>query len=194
MGTSPAATAAAEPPLDPPVERVGIPRVAGRDDDVWTISYRGIEPHLPDVKGLRDIAVLLANPGRAVHAVELHTGHAPLTGADDVLDDRAKVDYRRRITELDVDLQEAEENNDPYRAEQARVERDALAAAVGLGGRDRRLGDDRERARKAVTARIRDAMGRIDRSNPQLGQHLRDAVRTGTWCTYEPAGPIDWRT
>jgi len=32
-----------------------------------------------------------------------------------------------------------------------------LAAATGLGGRSRRLGDHSERARKAVSARVRDA-------------------------------------
>lgn len=37
----------------------------------------GTEAHLPDSKGLRDLAVLLARPGRPVHAVELHTGHPP---------------------------------------------------------------------------------------------------------------------
>ena len=68
-----------------------------------------------------------------------------------------------------------------------------LSAAVGLGGRDRRLGDERERARKAVTARIHDAIGRIDRALPELGEHLRTTVQTGTWCTYSPEQPIRWR-
>lgn len=168
-----------------------------RNGDVWTISYRGTESHLPDIKGLRDLAVLLASPSQSIHAVELHTGRAPQTGADDVLDDRAKAAYRRRLIELENDVDDAEADNDPYRAEKARAERDALiaelSAAVGLTGRARRLGDERERARKAVTARIRDAIGRIERANPELGKHLRGAVQTGTWCTYAPAEPIHWR-
>ena len=36
-GTMPAATAAAAPPLDPPVERVGVPRVAGRADAIGSV-------------------------------------------------------------------------------------------------------------------------------------------------------------
>jgi hypothetical protein len=36
-----------------------------------------------------------------------------------------------------------------------------VAAAVGLGGRSRRLSDDAERTRKAVTARIRDSLARM---------------------------------
>jgi len=168
-----------------------------RDGEIWTIIYGGTESHLPDAKGLRDLAVLLAGPGESVHAVELHTGHPPQTGADDVLDTRAKAAYRRRLAELESDIDEAEADNDPHRAEKARAERDALiaelSAAVGLGGRDRRLGDERERARKAVTARIRDAIDRIERANPALSEHLRGAVQTGTWCTYAPREPIRWQ-
>ena len=67
-----------------------------------------------------------------------------------------------------------------------------LASAVGAGGRDRRLGDTNERARKAVTARIRYAINRIDRAAPELGQHLARSIQTGTWCTYQPIDPVVW--
>jgi hypothetical protein len=63
------------------------------------------------------------------------------------------------------------------------AERDALigelAHATGLGGRPRRLGDVTERARSTVTARIRDAIGRIERVHPELGRHLRASIVTG---------------
>jgi hypothetical protein len=76
------------------------------------------------------------------------------------------------------------------------VERDALvaelAAAAGLGGRARRLGDQSERARKAVTARIRDVLDRIERVHPALGAHLRASVTTGTYCGYPPPTPTAW--
>lgn len=176
------------------VEQSGVLR---REGDVWTVGYGGARSHLPDSKGLRDLAVLLARPGQPVHALELHTGQAPQTGADEVLDDRAKGEYRRRLTELDADIDEADAHQDPYRAEKARRERDALidelASATGIRGGSRRLGDEGERARKAVTARIRDAIDRVGRANPALADHLRDAVRTGLWCTYAPAERIRWR-
>ncbi|WP_026875793.1 ATP-binding protein [Jiangella gansuensis] len=169
-----------------------------RDGDTWTITFHGTEAHLPDRKGLHDLAVLLAQPGEAVHAVQLHTGRPPRGGADEVLDEQAKNAYRRRLADLETDIDEAEADNDTYRAEQAHDERDALiaqlSAAVGLGGRDRRLGDESERARKAVTARIRDAIDRVDRAIPELGEHLRTTVQTGTWCTYSPEHPIRWRS
>jgi non-specific serine/threonine protein kinase len=85
------------------------------------------------------------------------------------------------------------------RAEQARVELDLragqLAAAVGLGGRDRRAADATERARLNVTRAIRGAIRRIRIVHPRVARHLTASVVTGRFCRYEPdreAG-IDWR-
>ena len=55
------------------------------------------------------------------------------------------------------------------------------------------LGDQSEHARKAVTARIRDVMARIERVNPALAGHLRESVTTGTRCSYSPPTPVSWR-
>jgi hypothetical protein len=63
---------------------------------------------------------------------------------------------------------------------------------VGLGGRARRLGDPAERARKTVSWRLRSILDRIDQAHPDLGRHLRQSVRMGTWCSYEPDPPVRW--
>lgn len=69
-------------------------------------------------------------------------------------------------------------------------ERDALLGelrpAFGLGGRPRRLRDEGERARKTVTARIRDTLRRLDARHPPLAGHLRGTVSTGAYCCYQP--------
>ena len=49
-----------------------------------------------------------------------------------------------------------------------------------------------ERARKAVTNRIRQTVARITSVHEVLGMHLRNAVHTGTRCTYTPERPIRW--
>ena len=67
-----------------------------------------------------------------------------------------------------------------------------LAAATGLGGRARRLGDPAERARKTVSARVRDALSKIDQVHPQLARHLRDTVHMGTHCEYAPRPRVAW--
>jgi hypothetical protein len=68
-----------------------------------------------------------------------------------------------------------------------------LAAARGPGGRARRVGGTAERARTAVTWRIRTALRRIDEVNPLLGRHLEAAVRTGLWCSSAPEQPVGWQ-
>ena len=154
-----------------------------------------------DGKGLQDLARLLVRPGHELHVLDLAGG---LPGGDqrghhdlgEVLDARARAEYKRRLDELDDELADAERCADLGRLDRARVEREflaaELAAAVGLGGRARRTGDDAERARKAVSGRIRLTIGRIDEVHPELARHLANAVRTGTWCAYEPEAPIAW--
>jgi hypothetical protein len=157
-----------------------------------------------DAKGLHDLATLLAAPGRPVAAAELvaaAAGEAAVPadlrlGADEMLDDRARHEIRARLLDLEEEIEEADRWHDQERAARAALERDALvaelAAAAGLGGRARRLGDQSERARKTVTARIRDVITRIDRVHPALGSHLRATITTGTSCTYSPPAPVTW--
>jgi hypothetical protein len=128
-----------------------------------------------DAKGLADLAALLAVPGREIPATDLAAAgsdglvRADLRlGADEVLDETARRQIRQRLADLDEEIAEADAWADPERAARACAERDALVsevtAATGLAGRARRLGDQPERARKAVTARIRDVIGRIERA------------------------------
>ena len=118
-------------------------------------------------------------------------------GGDPVLDEQAKESYRRRLTELDEAIDQADGRGDDRRAAALDQERaallDQLRAAAGLAGRTRRLGDEAERARKTVGARIRHTLRRLDRRHPELAAHLRGAVSTGATCRYAPAEPVAWR-
>jgi hypothetical protein len=179
-------------------------QVFRRDGTLWTLGYAGRTVRMRDAKGLRDLAALLAAPGRLVPAAELvaaAAGEAAVPadlrlGADEVLDDRARHELRARLLDLEEEIEEADRWHDQERAARATAERDALvaelAAAAGLGGRARRLGDQSERARKTVTARIRDVIGRVERLHPALGAHLRASVTTGTFCSYSPPAPTAW--
>jgi hypothetical protein len=70
---------------------------------------------------------------------------------------------------------------------------DQLAGAFGLGGRPRIAGDPADRARKAVTMRIRAAISTISRNDEALGRHLSISIRTGRVCSYQPDGPVNWQ-
>ena len=62
-----------------------------------------------------------------------------------------------------------------------------LELAVGLGGRDRAAsGSHAERARVNVTRAIRATLKRIAGYDARLGRELEAAIRTGTYCVYEP--------
>jgi non-specific serine/threonine protein kinase len=181
-----------------------------REGDYWTLVYAGVTGRLKDMKGLYYLVYLLEHPGDEFHvlallgqATSLAPGEPDLRGALratdlPLLDARAKASYRRQLVELREDLAEAERFHDAGRAERARAEMEALteqlAAAVGLGGRDRPTGSAAERARTTVTHRLRAVIERIARQHPGLGDHLATRVRTGTFCTYtpDPERPIDW--
>ena len=125
---------------------------------VRPLSFQGKQAQLPDSKGLRDLAVLIGAHGADVHVLTLLGTDARPHRRRPVLDDAGegrvqgpagspgRRDRRGRRT-----------SGSPGRAETLRAERDALihelAAAAGLGGRDRRLGD-------------RDGAGPQDRQRP----------------------------
>jgi pimeloyl-ACP methyl ester carboxylesterase len=174
-----------------------------REGEYWTLAFAGRVARVRDAKGLRHLADLLRQPGVAVPAVELLAaldtpGARPPTLGDagPALDARAKAAYRARLDALGDALAEAERFDDRGRAAAAREEIDALtqqlAAAVGLGGRDRPTAAAGERARLTVTKRIKDAVDRIRRAHPPLGEHLAASVRTGLVCVYEPKTPVRW--
>jgi hypothetical protein len=173
-----------------------------REGSGWIVGWAGAQTTLPDLKGLHDLAILVSRPGTPVPAIRLLAGAAgvelgPPAGADEVLDERARAAYRDRLRALEDELAEASDGADLGHAERLRDERAfllrELSAALGLGGRSRRLGDDADRARKAVTMRLRDVIARLDEPLPALARHLRAAVRTGRECCYDPEEPISWR-
>jgi tetratricopeptide (TPR) repeat protein len=172
--------------------------------DMRTIEWGPSSVVIRDLKGYRYIERLLAEPGREFHAADLarlDSGADPRVAVGTglpVLDRTAKEAYRRRLADIDEDIADARENNDLARIELAERDRDYLIAelrrATGLGGRDRTVSDDAERARMSVTRSIRYALDRLDESSPAVAEHLRQHVRTGTFCQYQrdPLQPVDW--
>ncbi len=190
--------------VDGPVVAEAPANAFHRDGSVWSVGTDGHAVHVPDSKGLRDLHHLISQPGVDVPAVRLLDPDggevvvaARRLGGDDVLDDEAKARYKRRLTRLDEEIDRAAERGDDARAAAFDQERAALLeqlrTAAGLGGRTRRLGDEAERARKTVTARIRDAIRKLDERHPGLAAHLRASVTTGATCRYQPDHPVRWR-
>ncbi|HUS43817.1 MAG TPA: hypothetical protein VMY16_14230 [Ilumatobacteraceae bacterium] len=174
------------------------------EGDMRTIGWSDSQVVVRDLKGLKYIARLLAEPGREFHAVELvrleeGSGTSEPSNAGILaLDDVAKEAYRRRLVDIDEDIADAEAANDLGRAELARRDREYLVAelrrAVGLGGRDRKVLDDGERARVSATRSIRYSLARLVEASPAVAAHLQQHIHTGTFCSYEPDAlhPVTW--
>ena len=106
-----------------------------------------------------------------------------------VFDQRALEQYKRRIEDLRAELEEAERNNDPERAARAREELDFILDEIGRVTPSRVpkvIPGEAERARVNVTKAIKSAITKIREHDASLGHHLDHDIRTGTYCAYEP--------
>ncbi len=165
-----------------------------RRGGVWTISWPHESATLAHVKGLADIATLVSRRGQEVSALELVGGHARSRSGWETITDLQSLDaYRRRLDDLDEEIDAADQDADIGRKELLDTERRQLLAELrrvtGLGGRLRpNSNDPAERARKAVSGRIRDAIGRLSEVTPDLAAHLDRSIHTGLRCSYAPAG------
>src|SRR5271157_834701 len=191
-----------------------------KEGEYWTVGHDGKSFRLKDSKGLGYLAHLLRHPATEFHVLDLAGGIASqreqdetsrsapglprgdedlekagihigsLGDAGEMLDEQAKVAYRRRLSELREELDEAKELGNVERAEQAEQEIDALtrelSRAVGLGGRNRKAASASERARQSVTKTIKSALERIAESDARLGDILSRSIKTGTFCCYQP--------
>jgi hypothetical protein len=174
-----------------------------RNQGFWTISWRGEQATIPHLKGMNDIATLIRQRGTDVPALQLVSGilgtAAPMT--DTIIDMQALTAYRGHLLDLDAEIDQAAEDSDRGRHEHLSNEREEILAeirrAAGLGGQPRAAANDpAERARKSVSARIRDAVKRIEPLAPDLAAHLDRSIRTGLRCSYDPApeDAVDWLT
>ena len=173
-----------------------------RDGQDWLLEAGPERARLRDSRGLHYLQALLAAPGIEIPALDLAAGGPGLIASNTapLLDSTARDAYRRRIRQLDSELEAADRAGDPTAAERALTERQALVGelsrATGLGGRPRRATADAERARVNVTRTIRAAIEHITLAAPIAGIYLQSSIRTGTHCRYQPApgGPASWRT
>ncbi|HEU4590183.1 MAG TPA: AAA family ATPase [Steroidobacteraceae bacterium] len=186
-------------PRDAEPAPIGPPAVAGfrvaPDGEVWVCECGGTTFRLRDSRGMQILARLVAAPGREIHVLDLigaNPGDQPVDSGDcgEALDEQARRDYRRRLESLREQLEEAESRHDLAAAEAAREEIELLSAelsrAFGLGGRARRTGSNVERARVNVQRRLKHAIDRIASECPPAGKHLNWAIRTGSFCSYQP--------
>ncbi len=171
-----------------------------RRGDLWEIRYADRLVHVAQSKGLEDLAVLLANPNSDVRALDLMMQFAvdevDDPGSDPVLDERARAEFAERVALLETELDKAQTDRDLGRVAILRREREFILAELERNvanlERARKFTGPAERARKAVTARVRAAADKIREVHAPLAAHLDASLRTGLMCSYRPDPPEIW--
>jgi hypothetical protein len=166
---------------------------------VWFVGHDGSRSPIPARRGLEHLHALLTNAGRDVAATQLIGAFVEESDLGPITDRAALNAYRRRLVEIDAELDRADEWADVGLADKFAAEREALlaevAAATGLGGRARPSGSSAERARVTVRKAIAAAMQAIHAADPVVARHLTTHIRTGQRCIYEPNPdrPVTWQ-
>jgi hypothetical protein len=179
--------------------------------DTWSLQFDGRSLSVKHMIGMAYTLHLLRSPGRSFKCVELQAverGPSNLlprfyekegTGREHesslqngILDAKARKEYGERVRSIDSELREAQLNNDLGRAEGLTREKefivDQLQAATKLGGRARSFSDEREKARKAVSAAIDYALQKIKKHDPGLAAYLDERIHRGSECYYSGDG------
>jgi hypothetical protein len=115
----------------------------------------------------------------------------------EVADRQALDTYRKRLADVDDEIDEAARNNDFERVARLEAERQAVLDEVGrvsdVHGRARQFANHpAERARKAVAGRVRDAIRKLEPLLPDLAAHLHRTIVTGTYCRYRGDDGVSW--
>jgi len=166
-----------------------------RHGPVWQITFSGRSATVPHTKGLADIAQLLAAPGIDIHVLDLIDA-ADRSGRPGMITDRQALDaYRQRLADIDSESDEASRHHDGERVARLEAERRALLDELGrvsdVQGRPRQFANHpAERAAVAVTARVRDAIRKLELLLPDLADHLERSIITGTYCRYRQADEV----
>lgn len=163
----------------------------------WRLIFEGKETTVPDSKGIRYLAKLLANPGKSFTALELaHPEAAQKRFAQSDLeatDAHSLRKYKDHLQRIEEDLEEArayEREDETYRLEE---EKDALLkhlAGVAATGGKPRLAGEKERARKAVS----NALNRVLRCLPEeLGSILNKVISMGSSFSVAQIDGVTWK-
>jgi hypothetical protein len=145
------------------------------------VAYDGHVATLRDTKGVRDLARLLAAPRDELHVLDLGAEagdtrlvetrltteagdlHREHGSVDPVVDDRARVEYKHRIDELQADIDDADRRGDPEASVRARAELDAIVDELTAAYRPRRPTTPNSRPHRA---RPQDGHPKAGRSCP----------------------------
>ncbi len=175
--------------------------IFARSGSGYFIVGFGERGNVRKLKGFDHIAMLVKTPRQCVLMSTLLQGEDTIPAVDartrqPALDQQAKQDLYQRLREVTGELERAIEEHDNVEQEHcgeeiARLQRE-LAAAVGLGGKDRNLNSEADKLRPTVYANLARAYKALRESIPsmkELADHFEAAISAeGATYVYRPAG------
>lgn len=186
------------------------PNIFRLEEGLWHIRFQGKSVRMPPNPGHAILCKLLRSPGIAQNVTALDGFSAPrpddsdeaeqgsLSRGDQVVDSEALAEFKRRFTELSEERERLQElgQSTQLEAVQEKIGQlaDAIAAAQGLGGRSRRIGDEHERCRVRVGQTLRRLLAKLEPLHPGLCAHLRESIQnpSGSTPSYSPRTATDW--
>jgi hypothetical protein len=140
-----------------------------KEGEYWVIVYDWKIIRLKNTKGLRYIAHLLSKPNHLVRVLDLAA-----------MENKQRIDY--------------DYNHSNMSSEQLGMEglRKSDLSDPDLKRGQRNASDPLEKARKAVSKNINDALKAVGREHPSLWHHLKNSIKMGDTCTYNPIEHIAW--
>ncbi|MDP6493864.1 MAG: hypothetical protein QGI09_00250 [Dehalococcoidia bacterium] len=190
-----------------------------KQGDYWTLKFGSNQPvRLKDSVGLVYIHYLIQHPGQELlpmRVVQQTRGDAAVgrtataaetkdadlslddfSGTGPSLDDQALQEYRKHIEDLEEDIEEAERDNNPEAATNAREEKQLVESERPVGSPQekarRPVGSPQEKARKSVSEAIHRALKNIRTLDSHLGNHLTNSINTGVRVSYSPEPAVAW--
>ncbi len=175
------------------------------DGPTWTVTLSQQSAVVKNLKGFRYLSRMITEPGREFHVLDLmavEAGTLRAAGSEahgiPLLDDAARDAYRRRLADIDEDIDEATRFNDSGRLAKAEDDRryliNELARGLGIGGSHRHATGSSERARTAVARSLRYALDELAAHHQPAAAHFQASLRTGTYCSYapDPLATVEW--
>lgn len=167
-----------------------------RKGGLWECSYAGLTVMVQNLKGFSDLVLLMKRPEEEIHCSELIGSVMVKEKGFDLIDQKARKSYQKKILDLQDEIAEAERASNYRDVARLQNEYDQilehLSRSLGLAGKTRKSPSQVDKARSAVTWRIRSAIRKLEESHPLLAKHLSLTIKTGTFCSYKPETPVDW--
>jgi len=182
----------------------------------WEVVFDKEEAdYLDDLKGMGQIAQLLAKPHKTISAFELASpqsdsklmSQGKVVENNDVSSDTDKPQEKfdkdtlkscqKQLDDIKMELDKAEKNADLAKKERLETEKEDILAylksATRPSGQSDTFSDDIQKARKAVSHTINRAIRRIEEHNAPLYQHLDNSIQRGTHFAYKPDRQVNWQ-